>query len=87
MGKRLSKAVLEARAIALEHTCMCGCGKGHSGYKDEPRDSNEKLDSLTANEAFQQQQGLFAYADPVDVLIATQAVYDGENQPENVQMF
>lgn len=86
MGKKLSKAVLDARAIALEHTCMCGCGKGCSGYKDEPTDANEKLDRLTVDEVFQQ-QGLFAYKDPVDVLIGMQAFYDGEIQPEEVQMF
>ncbi|MEI6810652.1 MAG: hypothetical protein WCK60_01225 [Candidatus Nomurabacteria bacterium] len=62
----------EKNAVAYHRACMCGCGKGCSGYKDEPRDGTEKLDELTSGEVFQQQQGLFAYADPVDVLIASQ---------------
>lgn len=72
MGKRLSKETVEARAIARDHICMCGCDKGCSGFKDESADPNEKLDRVTGSEMRQQQQGMDVYADPFDILLALQ---------------
>ena len=82
MGK-LSAAEKERRAQIRAHTCMCGCGKGCSSYKDEPTDANEKLDRQTLDEVRQQQQGIFACADPFEVLDYRERVQAGEIDPED----
>lgn len=70
----------EKNAVAYHRACMCGCGKGCTSYKDEPTDSNEKLDRVSEGERYQQQQATDVYADPVDILIAHQ-----EGAPDGVE--
>ncbi len=65
----------EKNAIASHHACMCGCGKGHSVYRDAPREGIEKLDELTADEQFQQQASL-ACTDHLGALVNGEEIRD-----------
>lgn len=85
MGQALTAYEKEQKAQKRARTCMCGCGKGEPPTFDESRDPTEQLDSLTAVEIFQQQQGMFTCADPFETLARKeeiQAIVAAGDDPE-----